>query len=403
MKHIKVRILATIWVSIFLLFVPFYIILNLTLPVHFEKEAKAALTYEMEYMSSMQKQESEDALALDYVGIFFSGDICFIDLTQDPAENSAADNSYGKYNVQSAEHDVLSYYDSQGLPFGQIRTLKTDNGYYVMVLYEDVFSWDGEKVPTIMYLNIQPIVQYTKRLNWLLDAIFLCVAAIMSVIGFRLGGQIEESQENQRRFFQNSSHELKTPLMAIQGYAEGIQTGVVDPIHSAEVIMQESDRLTRMVEEILYISKIDVHQLVLHIAVLDVRELLYDCLRSAEPIQNKKQCSVVTDFPDAPVRVRCDEDQLTRAFMNVLINGTATRRCGCPARRIGILSPLPSGTMGAAWIPRICPMYLTGSIPAKRAIRASGWRWHLTSSGCTRAASPPTTTRAVQCLRSACR
>mgnify|MGYP004532712313 CR=1 FL=1 len=51
MKHIKVRILATIWVSIFLLFVPFYIILNLTLPVHFEKEAKAALTYEMEYMS----------------------------------------------------------------------------------------------------------------------------------------------------------------------------------------------------------------------------------------------------------------------------------------------------------------------------------------------------------------
>lgn len=321
MKHIKVRILATIWVSIFLLFVPFYIILNLTLPVHFEKEAKAALTYEMEYMSSMQKQESEDAPALDYVGIFFSGDICFIDLTQDPAENSAADNSYGKYNVQSAEHDVLSYYDSQGLPFGQIRTLKTDNGYYVMVLYEDVFSWDGEKVPTIMYLNIQPIVQYTKRLNWLLDAIFLCVAAIMSVIGFRLGGQIEESQENQRRFFQNSSHELKTPLMAIQGYAEGIQTGVVDPIHSAEVIMQESDRLTRMVEEILYISKIDVHQLVLHIAVLDVREMLYDCLRSAEPIQNKKQCSVVTDFPDAPVRVRCDEDQLTRSFMNVLING----------------------------------------------------------------------------------
>ena len=96
MKHIKVRILATIWVSIFLLFVPFYIILNLTLPVHFEKEAKAALTYEMEYMSSMQKQESEDAPALDYVGIFFSGDICFIDLTQDPAENSAADNSYGK-------------------------------------------------------------------------------------------------------------------------------------------------------------------------------------------------------------------------------------------------------------------------------------------------------------------
>lgn len=320
MKHIKVRILTIIWVVIFLLFVPFCIILNVLLPAHFEKEARNALTNEMQYMDSVRRQEQDGTPAQSYTATFFSGDICFIDLAEDP-ETDSSENGATRYNIQNAEQDILAYYDSQGLPFGQIRTMKTDTGYYVMVLYEDVFSWNGELIPTIMYLNIQPIVQYTGTLNWMLISVFLCVAAIMSLIGFRLGGKIEESQENQRRFFQNSSHELKTPLMAIQGYAEGIQTGVVDPIHSAEVIMQESDRLTRMVEEILYISKIDVHQLVLHIAVLDVRELLYDCLRSAEPIQNKKQCSVITDVPDAPVRVRCDEDQLTRAFMNVLING----------------------------------------------------------------------------------
>ena len=362
MKHIKFRILAIIWVAIFLLFVSFCIILNVTLPAHFEKEAADALTYEMQYMDSLRQMDTDETAEVqEYTGTFFSGDICFIDLTEDPA-----DSAYSKYNAQSTDRDVLSVYEAGGLPFGQIQTLKTENGYFVMVLYEVIFSWDGELVPTIMYINIQPIVQYTRTLNWMLYAIFLSVAVIMSLIGFRLGGKIEESQESQRRFFQNTSHELKSPLMAIQGYAEGIQTGVVDPIHSAEVIMQESDRLTRMVEELLYISKIDVHQLVLHITVLDVRELLYDCLRSAEPIQNKKQCTVSTDFPESPVRVRCDEDQLTRAFMNVLINGLRHCRQGvwlsCKADRHTITVTIrdDGGGMDEADIPHIFDRFYSG-------------------------------------------
>ena len=363
MKHIKFRILAIIWSAIFLLFVAFCVILNVTMPAHFEKEAAAALNYEIEYMDKLVQQNKEGYTDTpEYAGTFFSGDICFIDLT----EEDSGGTSFSKLNLQGAGQEVLAFYESGGLPFGEIRTLKTDGGYYVMVLYEDIFYWDGERVPTIMYINIQPIVQYTRTLNWMLYAIFLSVAVIMSLIGFRLGGKIEESQESQRRFFQNTSHELKSPLMAIPGYAEGIQTGVVDPIHSAEVIMQESDRLTRMVEELLYISKIDVHQLVLHITVLDVRELLYDCLRSAEPIQNKKQCTVSTDFPESPVRVRCDEDQLTRAFMNVLINGLRHCRQGvwlsCKADRHTITVTIrdDGGGMDEADLPHIFDRFYSG-------------------------------------------
>ncbi len=77
-----------------------------------------------------------------------------------------------------------------------------------------------------MYINIDHIVKYTRSLNWLISAIFLCAIVVMSIIGYRLGVKIEESQKTQRRFFQNSSHELKTPLMAIQGYAEGIEMDV---------------------------------------------------------------------------------------------------------------------------------------------------------------------------------
>ena len=101
----------------------------------------------------------------------------------------------------------------------------------------------------------------------------------MSIIGYRLGVKIEESQKTQRRFFQNSSHELKTPLMAIQGYAEGIEMDVVDPQNAAGIIMEETERMTGLVEEILSISKIDSRHFKLDLVKLDIKEVLYDCFR----------------------------------------------------------------------------------------------------------------------------
>lgn len=105
--------------------------------------------------------------------------------------------------------------------------------------WDDAESDENDSPVYLMYINIDHIVKYTRSLNWLISAIFLCAIVVMSIIGYRLGVKIEESQKTQRRFFQNSSHELKTPLMAIQGYAEGIKMDVVDPQNAAGIIMQE--------------------------------------------------------------------------------------------------------------------------------------------------------------------
>ena len=167
-----------------------------------------------------------------------------------------------------------------------------------------------------MYINIDHIVKYTRSLNWLISAIFLCAIVVMSIIGYRLGVKIEESQKTQRRFFQNSSHELKTPLMAIQGYAEGIEMDVVDPQNAAGIIMQETERMTGLVEEILSISKIDSRHF-----KLDIKEVLYDCFRSLDAVQQMNGISIVPEFPDEEIYVKCDEDQMARAFRNIIING----------------------------------------------------------------------------------
>ncbi|MDO4381141.1 MAG: HAMP domain-containing sensor histidine kinase, partial [Clostridia bacterium] len=257
-------------------------------------------------------------------GTYFSGEINFIVLDNLPVVDNENVSNY-KTSQKINENEIIRFSNENDIELEKCYTYKTSNGYYVFVKYEDVFELYGESVPTIMYINIKPLLQYTKTIDFLLAIALLCVTIVMSLIGLNLGKRIEESQESQRRFFQNSSHELKTPLMAIQGYAEGIQTGIIDPVESSSVILEEGDRMTKLVDEILSISKIDAHKLSLNLSVTDIREILYDCLRFVDGIQKEKGVNISVDFSDTPIFVKCDEDQLERAFTNVLVN--ALRHC----------------------------------------------------------------------------
>lgn len=325
MKHIKLRILSVIWSAIFLLFVVFDLILHVSLPLYFENQARSALEYEVNYIKELKNSDSDNKdEPAEYAGTYLSGEINFI--IPDDIDSIGDEKNTGYNSAQKiADNEIINFLEKNNIELGECYTVKTDNGYYVFVEYEDVFELSGESSPTIMYINIQPVVRYTRSLDLLLGIAFFCITAVMSVIGLKLGKKIEESQAAQRRFFQNSSHELKTPLMAIQGYAEGIQAGVIDPAQSATVILEESDRMTRLVEELLSISKIDAHRLVLNFAVTDVREILYDCLRAVEGIQKEKNIKIMLGFSDSPILADCDEDQLGRAFTNVIVN--ALRHC----------------------------------------------------------------------------
>ena len=72
--------------------------------------------------------------------------------------------------------------------------------------------------------------------------------------------KLREANKNQKEFFQNTSHELKTPLMSIQGYAEAIKDGVMeeDEVQNAlDIIIEESKGLSNVITSVLYLSSID--------------------------------------------------------------------------------------------------------------------------------------------------
>ena len=70
--------------------------------------------------------------------------------------------------------------------------------------------------------------------------------------------KLAQADQAERTFFQNASHELRTPLMSISGYAQGIQCGIFNDVsQAAGIILDESTRLTEVVDGILPLTRMD--------------------------------------------------------------------------------------------------------------------------------------------------
>jgi len=124
----------------------------------------------------------------------------------------------------------------------------------------------------------------------------------------------------QRAFFQNASHELRTPLMSIKCYAEGINFGLMDPVTASETILQETDKLSELVADLLYISKIDNITTAYTVAEVDLLEIVRDCAMRQQVVADKKQIRFYYDFSGSAVSYECAAELISRAVDNLISN-----------------------------------------------------------------------------------
>ena len=324
MKNIKLRIVYLILCSALLLFALFMLAVNLIIPAHFVREAKKALISEAQYQNRTIPYTDDESFFDDEWNDaeehFLTPSIVFLEL-----DNTNQSSGWNR-DAYRLEKKLLEYCKGRDLSLNQCYTFKTDRHHLIFMSVEDEQD-DWEKpYAYIMYIDIAPITRYIVTLNWVFFGVLLAISSVMCLLGFRFGRDIEKEAERQQTFFQNASHELKTPLMAIQGYAEGIQAGVMDTGSATEVILKESDRMTELVDELLDISKIDMGRQPLTLSEMDVRELLYDSIRAVEPAAAGGGITITPDFPETPVMVSCDDTRLRRVVANILSNGVRYAR-----------------------------------------------------------------------------
>ena len=322
MKNIKLRIVYLILGSALLLSALFVLAVNVIIPSHFVNEAKKALLNEAEYQNraipyTYDEPDYDENWEEEY---FFTPSIVFLEL-----EDGYRHNTWNR-DTYRLEKKLLEYCAGRDIALNQCYTFIADIHHLIFMSVQEDYGDGEEPYSYIMYIDIGPITRYIVTLNWAFFAVLVAISSVMCLLGFRFGRDIEKEAERQQTFFQNASHELKTPLMAIQGYAEGIQAGVMDTASAAEVILAESDRMTELVDELLDISKIDMGRQPLTLSEMDVRELLYDSIRAVEPAAAAGGIAIVPDFPEEPVMVSCDDTRLRRAVTNILSNGVRYAR-----------------------------------------------------------------------------
>ncbi|MBL0386119.1 HAMP domain-containing histidine kinase [Tumebacillus sp. ITR2] len=135
--------------------------------------------------------------------------------------------------------------------------------------------------------------------------------------------ELKRYDQGQRRFLQNASHELKTPLMAIQGYAEGIKDGIFSGDEAAsglEVISQEAVRLKKLVDELIYLSKLETLEDSFKREEVEFTELVEDSVTRVKTLAMQKGIEIEVRGRGEYL-VDVDGDKMMQTMINLLSNG----------------------------------------------------------------------------------
>ncbi len=129
--------------------------------------------------------------------------------------------------------------------------------------------------------------------------------------------------EMRKEFLSNVSHELKTPIALIQGYAEGLKEGITEDEESreyyCEVIMDEAAKMNSMVKKLLTLNQLEFGSDAVSMERFDIVALIQNYLRSAEILCKQKEIKVIMEeYP--PIFVWADEYMVEEVFGNYFSN-----------------------------------------------------------------------------------
>ncbi|UKI14724.1 MAG: HAMP domain-containing histidine kinase [Clostridiales bacterium] len=294
MTKIKLKIVLTCLCSVALILCTLLVVVNVVVPKSLENQAKKAIEQEI--------GENHDD---EKVGHEFSEFRRFVSGNRRGERRPCVSHRNGK-------KAVLAFCDDKKPVRGEFYRMKDKNRDVVLAVYSSDADLT-DKYEYVLYVDIKSILNYVRWLNLLFCIEVIIVGAVICAIGLKLGKTIESAQEIRQSFFQNASHELKTPLMAIQGYAEGIQTGVLPVKESAGVIMEESDRMTELIEELLALSKIDSAQAKPEFLETDVTEIIKSVANSFAPVFEKQSKRRLKTELSCEATVLCDEKQIRKS------------------------------------------------------------------------------------------
>ncbi len=141
---------------------------------------------------------------------------------------------------------------------------------------------------------------------------------------FNLMADLLQKLDNTRSaFVSDVSHELRTPMTSISGFIQGILDGTIPPEREKEylkIVLDETKRLTKLVQDMLEMSKLESSEYKLNVSVFDINEFIRRCIIEMEQVISDKGLDIDVDFSKEVIKVCADADNIKRVFINLIDN-----------------------------------------------------------------------------------
>ena len=135
--------------------------------------------------------------------------------------------------------------------------------------------------------------------------------------------KLEGVEEGRREFVANVSHELRSPITSIRGFAEGMADGVIPPEEQTKylrLVADESKRLSGLIDDLLALSRLERDDAKPEMTVFDINEMLRRAvIRRMNDLDGKK-IDVSCEFEEDTCPVRADSDRIEQVVINLLDN-----------------------------------------------------------------------------------
>lgn len=138
-----------------------------------------------------------------------------------------------------------------------------------------------------------------------------------------MAGEIAGTEKQRREFVANVSHELRSPLTSLHGFLEAMQEGIISPEDYDKyipVLIGETNRMKKLVNDLLDISRIESGQSVLELAEFNINELIGNTLFAFETRINAKNIDVRVELGDSANNVYADSNRIGQVLCNLIDN-----------------------------------------------------------------------------------
>lgn len=139
----------------------------------------------------------------------------------------------------------------------------------------------------------------------------------------RMAEELSRLEDSRRSFVANVSHELRSPMTCMRGYVQAMLDGVIAPEDMPrylQIVLDETDRLTDLVRDLLDLSRLESGKFPLTLAPFDANELMRRNLVNFEPRIDEKGIAVAVELAEGPLYVMADANRINQVVSNIIDN-----------------------------------------------------------------------------------